>query len=158
MLKRLILTTILLYSFKDFYAQSRLDSLTGSWQIVNYQRPTKDTTIYQAGNGCRDFLVLNIDSKNKIKFVFTDKKDSIVFSGRVKLNRDKTIKVDNNIHEILYLKELEECVTAPLRIDLRMTFYRTFNFTIQNDILTFYYDLPAEPTVIKTMTFVRRKD
>ncbi len=155
---RQILTAILLCLFQDTFTQTRFDSLKGSWRLICYQSPSTDNTIDRGGNGCADFLTLKVNSKGKIKFIFTEKADTIKFSGRIKTTRDKRIKINNNIHEIVYLYELEKCITPMLRIDLRKILFRTYDFSIQKDTLTFFYDLPRRPTCIRTMTFVRRKD
>jgi hypothetical protein len=154
---RTVSLTIFLLTAHFASGQDRLDDLWGTWQIVNYYSPSDDSLVTTADGGCSEFLILEVRKRGKLKFSFTDKKDTVRFSGRVTLNKkNNKIHIQNNIHEIIHLGELENCISASLRIDLRSAFYRVFDFSITNEnTLIFYYDFPLEPKKLGTLTFKR---
>jgi hypothetical protein len=152
--------TVLTFIFVTFLVkltgQNRLDSLVGDWHLQKYYSYLKNQDIESwTPNGCKDYLTLSINKKGKLKIIFTDHKDSIVFSGQVK-SKSNRIKISNNIHEIIYLGSLEKCITPGLREDIRGTFYRTYNFSITGQSLTLYYNLPTNLADIKTMVLTRQ--
>ncbi len=71
------------------------------------------------------------------------------------LNSICTIKIKNNIHEIIYLGELEKCITASLRMEIRGILYRTFNYSIKDNHLALIYNLPEDTHNEKRMIFQR---
>jgi hypothetical protein len=158
MKKCIWLTCLLLFISNCIIAQSRYDSLFGSWQIEKYESPYVDSIIKNGGTKCEGYLILKINKKGRVKFLFTDKKDSIIFKGKITFKQNNTIKISNNIHEKIFLGELENCITPVLRIEFRTMFYKTFKYVIEHDKLTFYYNLPKNPEVIKTITFIRLGD
>jgi hypothetical protein len=147
---------ILFLSSLSLAAQGRLESLQGNWVIKNFHGPTGDSLTYSIGpGGCTEYLILKFDRRGKARFIFTDKKDTATFSGRLRILKNNGIRFKNNIHEIIYLGELEKCITPVLRIRLRMMFYRTFDFTIKGDELVFHYDFPPPSQIVRTITFKR---
>ena len=130
--------------------------LSGNWQIKTYHSTLSDSgTASGVEKKCTELLVLKISKKGKMKFVFTDKKDSVVFAGKIKFKKNSTVQIENNILQSLYLGELEKCVTAELREDMRRVFLRTFACTVEKDKLLFYYNVPSDLKHKKTMVLAR---
>lgn len=137
-------------------AQDRLESLRGNWVIKNFHGTIGDSLTYSTGRGgCTEFLILSFGRKGRVRLIFTNKKDTTTFTGRVRLLKNNTIRFKNNIHEIIYLGNLEKCITATLRIEFRKMFYRTFDFSIKENDLVFYYDFPPPARTIRSITFTR---
>jgi hypothetical protein len=137
------------------HAQSKFVDIAGNWKISYFEHPNKDTIIKRGDNGCEDFLFLEIDAKGKMLLKFTDQKKSYTCKGKIKQHEKQRIEMTNNIHEIIFLGELEACISAALRMHFRSMFYRTFRYGIENNKLTFYYDLPDRPDVLRTIVFTR---
>jgi hypothetical protein len=148
-------TFILLISSFLLHAQSKFAGIQGNWKISYYENPYHDTIIKKGDNGCEDFLFLEIASNGKMLFKFTNQQKSYTCKGRIKPKKNKSIKITNNIHEIVFLGELEACISATLRMHFRSMFYRTFRYGVENNKLTFYYDLPDRPDVLRTIVFTR---
>ncbi|MFN6947254.1 MAG: hypothetical protein ACK4ND_20110 [Cytophagaceae bacterium] len=148
----IIITFIL--SQTTLFGQKRIESLSGEWQLVSYFSPKRNGEFKNSQeNGCENFLIIKFKEKNKFDLIFTDHKDSIVFSGKLILQKNGQIKIKNNIHEIIYLGELEKCISAPLRMELRGIFHRTFKYLIQDNQLLLIFNLPEDLQGEKQMTF-----
>ncbi|MCR6639450.1 MAG: hypothetical protein NVV82_10850 [Sporocytophaga sp.] len=106
-------------------------------------------------NGCENFLIIKMYANKRLNFIFTNNKDSITFSGKIVFFKNNTIKVKNNIHEIIYLGELEKCITASLRMEMRGILFRTFNYSIKDNHLDLIYNLPEDTHDEKRMVFQR---
>lgn len=146
---------MLLISSTDLLGQNRLDSLEGDWHLKKYFSYLKMQDIESwTPNGCKDYLTLSIHKKGKLRIIFTDHKDSFVFSGKIR-SKNKRLKISNNIHELIYLGNLEKCISPGLREDIRGTLYRVYNFSVTGKQLTLYYNLPANSSDIKTMVLFR---
>jgi hypothetical protein len=151
-----LLTAILLLTPVTGFTQNRIDSLIGRWHIKQYYSPLKDSLITRSDEiGCTDFLILEIGKKGKVKYIFTNQNDSILFSGKIRCHEEHSIKITNNIHEIIFLGELEKCIDAGVRMDMRAVLYRTFDFRLNQNTLSFLFDYPNEKTKIKSIDFVR---
>ncbi len=139
----------------DLTGQNRLDSLVSDWHLQKYYSHLENLNIENwDSNDCKDYLTLSINKKGKIRIIFTDHKDTIAFRGRIRI-RNKRIKISSNIHEIIYLGDMEKCITPGLREDIRGAFYRIYNFSVTGNQLTFYYDLPTNAREIKTIVLTQ---
>jgi hypothetical protein len=154
-MKTIFGSTMLMFMWHVSIAQNRLDSLNGSWAISAYESVNTKIEFNTDTDTCGAFLILNFQG-GKIKFIFTDGQDSAIFSGKISRIKNNLVRIKNNIHEIIYLDELEHCISASRRMDLRGIFYRTFNFSIRNRELSFYYSDPKNLSNIKSIRFVRR--
>lgn len=151
----LTITAIMIFQI-HLFGQHRIDSLVGEWKLEKYFSPEKNTEVKTSvDNGCENFLILRFHKNKKVDLVFTDQKDTIEFSGKISFLKDGTIKLRNSIHEIIYLGELEKCITAPLRIEMRGIFFRTFDYSVSNNQLQLIFNLPEDLQSRKQMVFRR---
>lgn len=148
-------TFLLLHISFLIQAQTKFAGIQGNWKISYYESPFKDTIFKSGDNGCEDFLFLEISPNGKMLLKFTYQKKSYTCKGRIKQKKYQKIKITNKIHENIFLGELEVCISATLRMHFRSMFYRTFRYGIENNKLTFYYDLPDRPDVLRTIVFTR---
>ncbi|MES2680699.1 MAG: hypothetical protein V4635_12470 [Bacteroidota bacterium] len=151
------LTSILLSVFMTSLFGQTQNDLTGNWLVKTYYSTLSDSgKASMAEKKCSDLLVLKINKKGKMKFIFTDRKDSVVFAGKITFKKNNTVQIENNILQSLYLGELEKCITAELREDIRRVFLRTFACTLEKDHLLLYYNTPSDLQHKKAMVLVRR--
>jgi len=156
-MKTIFTIIITLFIFQNnLLGQNRIDSLVGEWKLEKYFSLEKNSEVKNSeDNGCENFLIIKVSKNKRLNFIFTNTKDSFVFSGKIVFLKNGTIKLKNNIHEIIYLGDLEECITASLRMEIRGILYRTFNYSIKDNQLYLIFNLPKDIQSEKRMVFQR---
>jgi archaellum component FlaG (FlaF/FlaG flagellin family) len=151
------LASILLTVFMTALFGQNPTHLAGNWHIQSYYSTLNDSVKASlAEKKCCDLMVLKISKKGKMKFIFSDRNDSVVFAGKITFKKNNTVQIKNNILQGLYLGELEKCITAELREDMRRVFLRTFACAVEKEQLVFYYNTPSDLRHKKAMVMVRR--
>ncbi|MBO9700134.1 MAG: hypothetical protein J7604_07970 [Sporocytophaga sp.] len=150
-----IIITLFIFQ-NNLFGQKRIDSLVGEWKLEKYFSPQKNSEVKNSeDNGCENFLIIKVNENKRLKLIFTNNKDSFVFSGKIVFLKNGTIKLKNNIHEIVYLDELEKCITPSLRMEIRGILYRTYQYSIKENQLHLIFNLPEDIHSVKQMVFQR---
>jgi hypothetical protein len=158
-MKKYLLTIISFLIILGVYGQRKIDSLVGFWTLKDFYSIKKNVfnNNYKT-DGCTDFLILEVKKNKKINLIFTNHLDTFIFGGKIKFKRHNITRVKNYIHEIIYLGDLEKCITPALREDFRMIFHRTYSYSVENNQLSFLFNLPKDSINIRKMTFVKQID
>lgn len=158
MMRTLILIATCLLLAQHLKAQHKIDTLAGTWVLQDFY------SIHNAVSdkkydpfACGQFFRMNIGKNKKLQLVFAIREDSAVFGGRIKFMKNGIVRVQNNIHEIIYLDKLEACIPTIARIDIKQVLHRIYGYSLTDDQLTFHYNLPSDSVTVRKMIFVRRK-
>lgn len=139
-IKKAMLFLFLTKAFFVIGQKSSVDSLAGNWREQEYYSENIKKIVTSPGFKCKDFLVLKLNKNLKSEFIFKDPIDSFSFYGKIKLRKNRHVKSENSIRDLIYLGELEKCITPGLRHDFRNIFYAIEQYSVTaNELIFFYY-------------------